>query len=118
MRRTATAALAAAALVSMTGCLIVSDKDTRYTGAYAAPQDVAQVRIGSTTVAETVAILGEPSERTADHAGNETLHYHWTKRTSDEGAVFLIFAGDSDTTVEQSVHIAFENGVAARKWRE
>lgn len=118
MHRTAAATLAAAALLTLPGCLIVSGKDVTLTGAYAAPQDVAQVRIGSTTVEETIAILGEPSERTADDSGNETLHYHWTKESSDGGAVFLIFAGGSNTTVEQSLHVAFKNGVAARKWRD
>tara|TARA_R110000782_G_scaffold24264_8_gene62818 strand:+ start:1591 stop:1950 length:360 start_codon:yes stop_codon:yes gene_type:complete len=117
-RTTPAVALAAAALLTLPGCLVVSGKETTLSGAYAAPQDVAQVRIGTTTIDEAVAILGEPSERTADDAGNETLHYHWTKESADGGAVFLIFAGGSNTTVEQSLHIAFKDGVAARKWRD
>lgn len=111
-------AVAAAALLVLPGCLIVSGKDTKLTGAYAAPQDAAQVRIGTTTIDGTIAILGEPSERTTDETGNETLHYRWTMESADGGAVFLIFAGGSNTTVEQTLHIAFKDGIAARKWRD
>lgn len=120
MPRTAPAcafAIAALCLLALPGCLITSNNATSYTGNRVEPGADAGIQLHHTTPEEAVAILGVPTSRVAGDDG-ETLTWRWTRSKSSEGRVFLIFGGASHTTQDHGFHIAFENGVATRKWRD
>lgn len=122
MNRTVITAASSALLLlvpmTMSGCLIASSKDSHISGAYVQPGAVSQVKINSTTTTQVEELLGLPSTTSSNDDGTETWTWKWTKRTEDDGAVFLIFAGDNDKTVHESVHIKFADGVAIKKWRD
>ena len=105
-------------LGSMQGCLISSSKESRISGAYVQPGAVTKVKVNKTTSEEVEEILGQPSSSTFNDDGTETWTWRWSKRTEDDGAVFLIFAGESEKTVYQAVNIQFADGIAIKKWRE
>ena len=121
MNRTSTAIAAAALLtvpMTMSGCLIASSKEQSIRGAYVQPGTVSKVHINETTTTEVEELMGQPSTTKANDDGTETWTWSWSKRTEDEGAVFLIFAGENEKTVHESVHVKFRDGVAIRKWRD
>lgn len=112
-----TFALAALPL-GMSGCLISSNKKTDISGAYVQPGAVSKVRVNETTAEEVEGIMGQPSFVTVNDDGSETWTWNWTKTTGDAGAVFLVFAGRSEKTVAESVHIRMRDGIAIKKWRD
>jgi len=115
------AALAAVSLIApltMSGCLVASSNHHTISGAYIQPGAVSRVRIDTTTTSEAEEILGQPSITTTNDDGSETWTWNWTETKDDGGAVFLIFAGSSEKTVSESVHIKFAEGVAVKKWRD
>jgi outer membrane protein assembly factor BamE (lipoprotein component of BamABCDE complex) len=111
-------ALAVPMTMTMSGCLIASSKESSISGAYVQPGAVSKVRVNTTTSSEVEEILGQPSNSVTNDDGTETWTWNWTKTTEDDGAVFLIFAGESEKTVHESVHIKFVDGIAVKKWRD
>ena len=123
MNRNRTASIVLAAAVSalplgMSGCLISSAKSSQITGAYVAPNAVSSVVLNETTQTEVEEIMGQPSTRTVNDDGTETWTWNWTKTKGDGGTVFLVFAGASKETIDQSVRIKFRDGIAIKKWRD
>jgi outer membrane protein assembly factor BamE (lipoprotein component of BamABCDE complex) len=102
----------------MSGCLISSAKSSKISGAYVAPGAVSSVVLNETTRTEVEQILGQPSTRTTNDDGTETWSWSWTKTKGDGGTVFLLFAGASKETIDQTVRIKFRDGIAIRKWRD
>ena len=121
MTRTHTAVALAALLtipMTMTGCLVASSKDSSIRGAYVQPNTVSKVKLNQTTMTEVEELMGQASYTTVNDDGSETWTWNWSKTTDDSGAVFLIFAGNSEKTVHESVHIKFVDGVVVKKWRD
>ncbi|MBL4591853.1 MAG: hypothetical protein JKY96_07830 [Phycisphaerales bacterium] len=122
MNRQLSLAVSAAAItiipLTMSGCLIYSAKSSKTTGAYAAPIAVSQIVINQSTQTEVEEILGQPSSTTANDDGTETWTWNWTDTKGEGSRVFLLFAGNSKETIDQSVHIKFRDGVAIKKWRD
>ncbi len=105
-------------LLAMPGCLVASNKKTSISGAYVQPGSISRVRTNQTTSTEVEETMGQPSFVTANDDGSETWTWNWKKTTGDSGAVFLVFAGSSEKTVAESVHIQMRDGVAIKKWRD
>lgn len=120
MSRTTTIALAAAVLapLTMSGCLVASSKEQQIRGAYVQPGTISKVRVNHTSQTEVEELMGTPSETAINEDGTETWSWNWSEHTDEGGAVFLIFAGGSEKTVHESVHVKFEDGVVVRKWRD
>jgi len=100
------------------GCLVSSAKATRIDGAYVQPNMVSKVRINQTTTQEVEELLGIPSNTTDNDDGSETWTWNWTKQSGNAGAVFLIFAGEKEKVIHESVRIKFVDGIAVKKWRD
>jgi len=117
MRRTLTAAIAAATLLALPGCLVTSSTSSSYSGNRVEPGADSSIVLLRTTPDEAVATLGEPSDRGINSEGLETMTWRWTKRESSRGSVFLIFGGSNRTTQDYSLTVNFRNGVAIHKSR-
>ncbi len=117
LARSAVLALALTAVPAATGCLITSSSSSKFSGERVSPGADRAVVLGQSTPDQAIAALGEPTSRVGE-PGNETLTWRWTERTKSRGSVFLVFGGASSTTHDRAVHIAFEDGVAARRWRD
>jgi len=105
-------------LTSMTGCLVASSKAHSIHGAYVQPGTVSKVKLNATTRTEVEELMGQPSVTELNDDGSEVWTWNWSKTSDDSGAVFLIFAGSSNKTVSESVHIKFVDSVAVKKWRD
>lgn len=108
------------ASVCLVGCspLINSHKSELITGAYVDQQSYNRVRAGTTTPTEVEQLLGAPSAKAANEDGGEVWTWKWTKQRSESGEVFLLASGGTHTTVNESLHVEFRDGVATRKWRD
>jgi outer membrane protein assembly factor BamE (lipoprotein component of BamABCDE complex) len=121
MSRTITLALTAAAVLvplTMSGCLVSSSREQQIRGAYVQPGTISKVRVNHTTQTEVEEMMGTPSVTGLNDDGTETWTWNWSKHTDEGGTVFLIFAGGSEKTVHESVHVKFEDGVVIKKWRD
>jgi hypothetical protein len=107
---------ALAILVTMPGCLVTSSSESAYSGNRVEPNADRAVTLHETSSAETIAMLGEPTDRVTE-GDEEVLSWRWTARRASSGSVFLIFGGSSETTQDHALSIAFRDGVAVRKWR-
>ena len=107
----------AATLATSTGCLVTSTSSSRFSGERVEPGADRSIVIGQSSPTDAIAVLGEPTSRVAE-GNRETLTWRWTERTQSSGSVFLVFGGSSDTTHAKSLHIAFEDGIASKRWRD
>lgn len=105
-------------LVPLQGCLLSASRESEIRGAYVAPTAAMRVRLNATTTHEAEDLLGLPSSVTDNDDGSETWSWTWSKQTDSKGTVFILFSGRNESTVHESVHITFRDGVAVKKWRD
>lgn len=117
-RPAVTLALALTTLAVLPGCLITSSSSSSFSGNRVDPGAESQVVLFQTGPDQAATILGEPTTRVTNDAGEEVLTWRWTRQSSSSGSVFLIFGGSSNTTQEHALNIAFRDGVAVRRWRQ
>ena len=110
--------LIAAFAMSDTGCLVVSGRSIHESGVRISDATMQQVEIGKTTEAWIVAALGEPSSRVELDEDIVLVRYEHSVTRAEGGAVFLIFAGGSETTQRSTTYFEFEDGVLCRTWSE
>ncbi len=117
-RPAVTLALALTTLAVLPGCLVTSRNSSSFSGNRVDPGEESQVVLFQTSPDQAAAILGEPTTRAHNDAGEEVLTWRWTRQAESSGSVFLIFGGSSSTTQEHALNIAFREGVAVRRWRQ
>jgi len=117
LHKPAAFALLAVSLATTTGCLVTSSSSSRYSGDRVEPGTDRDIVLGQSSPDQAIAILGEPTSRSGED-NKETFSWRWTERTKSRGSVFLIFGGSSESTHERALHVAFEDGVATRRWRD
>lgn len=107
-------------IIVASGCLIVSGKTVHESGVKISDSTLRQIRIGETTEAWILAALGEPTARTEveDGDGLVMLRYDHCITRAEGGAVFLIFAGGSETSTRSSTYFEVRDGIVSRVWSE
>jgi outer membrane protein assembly factor BamE (lipoprotein component of BamABCDE complex) len=116
-RRFTLLALAAAAL-ALPGCAVISSENhTSYSGNYVPNDSLGQVRLGESTPEYTEALLGAPTNKADLEDGTSIWRWDYTVRKSGEGSLLLVFDGESSTEKKHSTFVQFQDGVAAKKWR-
>ena len=107
-------------VLTASGCLVVSGKSIDESGVRISQETLREVEPGTTTEAWLVATLGEPSERTIVEGQEHVriLRYDLTVSRAEGGAVFLIFAGGSETTHTSRTFFELVDGVVTRYWTE
>ena len=119
-KRLITSVLLASFAISASGCLIISGNSLDQSGVRISQATMNQIEIGRTTEKWVIAALGEPTSR-AEVGGDEDitlLRYEYRVRQSRGGAVFLIFAGGSETTRRTTTYFEFTDGYLSRTWTE
>ena len=112
--------LLAAFVIAASGCLIVSGKSVNESGTKISSSTLKQIEEGHTTEAWLVATLGAPDCRTVvkDCESVAILRYDHCVTKAEGGAVFLIFAGGSETTTRTITYFEVTDGVVTRTWTE
>ncbi len=116
-----TVALALTAFVAgAAGCLVVSGKSIEERGTFVSSRTLEQIEPGVTTEAWVLAVLGEPSDERSVEASpaQKILRYDHTVTVAEGGAVFLIFAGRSESRETTSVFFETTDGIVTRYWIE
>jgi len=99
------------------GCLIVSNKEVSKSGVEVSENTLAQIEPGKTTGDWLQTTLGPPTVQSKLSNGNEIWRYTYTETKSSGGAVFLIFAGSDEKSVEHAVMFELKDGIVQRSWR-
>jgi hypothetical protein len=112
--------LLAVVVTTASGCLIVSGKSVDESGTKISSETMRQIEVGKTTEAWLVATLGEPDCRTVvkGHDDVAILRYDHCVTKAEGGAVFLIFAGGSETTTRTTTYFEVIDGIVTRTWVE
>ena len=108
--------LALAALL-LPACLVSSDTSVEHRGQYVGPETLDKIEEGRSQ-AYVLALLGEPSERTALENGVELWRWSYSQvKRSETGVIFVL--GSKRSTEEQgAVYVEFDDGVVVDAWRD
>ncbi len=104
--------------LGLTGCIMTNTSNTNITGK-AIPDDMfAQIQPGQTKAA-VINLIGQPSKKTTEDAGNESWKWTYTETKSSEHSFIVLFAGVSKTTTNQTTVVEFDrDGKVIKAWRE
>lgn len=115
-RLLAVAALAGAILPAA-GCLISRESHVSTSGRYISPATMNQIDKG-TSQDFVLATLGEPGRKIAMDDGGELWKWEWSERRQSEGALFLVFAGESSREKNGAAYVLMRGGMVEKAWRE
>lgn len=107
-------------VITASGCLIVSGKSIQESGVHITDTTLNQLEIGKTTEEWVLAVLGEPDSQAVVNEDENTVifRYEHCLTRSEGGAVFLIFAGGTETITKTTTWFEFEDGILTRTWTE
>lgn len=109
-------ALVVAPLVS--GCLIGTSENTKFTGRYVSQETLQQIEAGDSRD-EVRSILGSPTASTEKESGTTIWTYSYTQATTKTGAVFLLFGSSKTTESEGAVYVEFDaDDKVVKTWSE
>jgi hypothetical protein len=120
LQNTVIALTAGLFVVCAGGCLVMTGESTDESGTKVTQSTLEQIEVGTTTETWVRATLGEPSgERVIDEEKKiKVLRYEYSETRSGGGAVFLIWAGGSQTTSTSTTYFEITDGIVTRHWRE
>jgi len=100
------------------GCLVASSNRTDEYGTRVSDATLQQVESGKTTEQWLIATLGEPtSSRVVDDSCGHRVHrYEYRVERESSGAVFLIYAGESETVERTNNYFEVKDGIVIKHW--
>ena len=111
-------ALLAVLAFAVSGCLIGTSENTKFTGRYLSPETLKQIEPGDSRD-EVRSILGSPTSSTEKENGTTIWTYSYTQATTKTGAVFLLFGSSKTTETEGSVYVEFgADDKVVKTWSE
>ncbi len=104
-------------IIGAAGCSVGMQSHTDTTGAYIAPQTLAQ--IGPSQSKEYVlALLGEPSVKKPAGGSTEIWEWSYVEKHITSGDLPLLVGTASNTEVKHTAYVQFDNGVVSKTWRD
>ena len=108
---------AALLLTLCPACLVVGRNVDERTGTTVSATTLEQISEGDPE-AFVLELLGDPSRRIEKPDGAVLLAWDWERRTSEKGAVLLIFAGANENKRRTTTWVRVEGGVVTRVWQD
>ena len=102
----------------MTGCLVTGSNKETGSGTKVSDETFRQIKVNETSEEWVRATLGPPTSDTTMQSGGHILKYTYTERRESSGAVFLIFGGHDEKTVEHNAFFEVKNGIVTKAWRQ
>ena len=102
----------------LTGCLVTGSNKESGSGTKVSDETFKQIKVNETTEEWVKATLGPPTSDTTMQSGGHILKYTYTERRESSGAVFLIFGGHDEKTVEHNAFFEIRNGIVTKAWRQ
>lgn len=103
--------------LALAGCIVHVGSRTERTGRYVGVETLAQVQPGKSRD-YALALLGEPSSKTAVEGGTEIWKWEYTESKSRESGVLLVFHGNDRSASEGAVYVELKDGVVVKAWRD
>lgn len=118
--RSLTTAAAAAALLSLGGCLIGAKSSVDTYGTRVGAETLETIEVGTTTENWILATLGEPDAEVsvADRPGEKVIRYDYTVEEDSGGYVFLLFAAGSEKRHTTRTFFEIKDGVVTKFWTD
>jgi len=91
------------------GCPVPSSTTQKRSGNFVPESTFSRLAIGTSTASFVEATLGAPTSKTTVDDVSEIWRCTYTESKSGSGAVFLIFGGSSEKTVERSEFVQIKN---------
>lgn len=110
--------VALAGCLTLSGCLVMGGSSIDESGVKVTESTLDQVEVGTTTRDWLLGALGEPTSRNVVDENTEVLRYAWSRTKSKGGAVFLIYAGGSETVEKTTAYFEVTDGIVTRFWTE
>jgi hypothetical protein len=115
---TARIALVLLALLWLPSCLVTGGSKHESSGTFVSEETLAEIEAGESE-AFVLDLLGTPSRRVEKaEEGVSLLAWDWERRTSEKGAVLLIFAGANEDTRRTTTWVRIEGGIVTRVWQD
>lgn len=114
---TRTLAVLFLALASSSCVIVRSNSGVERTGEYVSPQTFANVKPGVSSDF-VVAVLGDPTVKTAVDGGNEIWRWRYTEIRESNGGVFLLISSKRTTDTVHNCYVEFGEGKVVRAWRD
>ena len=102
----------------LTGCLFTASNKESGSGTKVADETFKQIKEGQTSEEWVRATLGPPTSDTTMQNGGHILKYTYTEKRESSGAVFLIFGGHNEQTVEHNAFFEIRDGKVTKAWRQ
>jgi len=111
-------ALMLGASLLLTGCLVTGSNKESGSGTKVADETFKQIKVNETSEEWVRATLGPPTSDTTMQNGGHILKYTYTEKRESSGAVFLIFGGHNEQTVEHNAFFEIHDGKVTKAWRQ
>lgn len=95
----------------MSGCLFAGGSKTDVSGRQVSPAEVASLQPGKTTEMEVMQLLGPATTTTTLSDGSVMHSWVATRRERRSGAMFLIFATESEKTERTTLSVTCKDGI-------
>jgi len=102
----------------LSGCLVTGDNKETGSGTRVSDETFKQIKVNETTEEWVRATLGPPTSDNAMQSGGHILKYTYTEKHESSGAVFLIFGGHDEKTVEHNAFFEIKTGIVTKAWRQ
>lgn len=112
--------IAASALFSTLlcgACVINADSHVEHTGKHVSAQTFEQIQPGKKQDF-VLALLGEPTTRTALEGGTEIWKWEYRQKNVHRGTLLFVFSGDNSTVEEGATYVQFEAGLVSKAWQD
>ena len=107
-----------AMLLTLTGCLVTVDSDSRQIQTVWNEGDVQRLQIGSSDQDWVRTSFGDPSSKLSYADGTEIWKYRNRSEKDTEVGVFLVFSVDVEEERTETLSIEFSDGVVSNYWIE
>ncbi|MFT6092278.1 MAG: hypothetical protein ACJA2Q_000160 [Pseudohongiellaceae bacterium] len=110
--------IAMAVGLTLTGCLVTVDSDSRSILTVWDDGDVARLELGSSDQAWVRSSFGEPVSKLNYADGTEIWKYRNRSEKDTEVGVFLVFSVDIESERIETLSIEFVDGLVSNYWVE
>jgi hypothetical protein len=114
----AIAAVLAASLAVLPGCLVSGSSNTKVTGEYIGPSTFNEIEPGVTKLDWVQAVMGEPTSRACLDDGTEIWKWSYYRKHSSSGGVFLLVGGSNKEETVGATYVQMRDGVVIKAWRD
>ena len=108
--------LAVAAALTLNGCLLLVDSDSRALQTAWSEGDVSRLEVGQSDSQFVRDTFGEPTSKLAYADGSEIWKYRNRSKKDTQVGVFLVFAVNVDQERISTLSIEFEDDLISNYW--